>query len=77
MIVQPTLKAIDLDDMIAPHIIHKSSNKIKAPIIIGDRSANPFELFIVMVCSSSIIMADQKKKNKKKGRGLEKVLLFY
>lgn len=36
VIVQPNLKAIDLEDMMAPYTIHKSINNIKAPIIIGD-----------------------------------------
>lgn len=36
VIVQPNLKAMDLDDIIALYIIHKSSINMKAPMIIGD-----------------------------------------
>jgi hypothetical protein len=60
VIVQPTLKAIDLDDMTAPYRTHKSSNKIKAPIIIGELFD---ELFVVI---SKHIKKEKKKERLKR-----------
>jgi hypothetical protein len=42
------LKATDLEDMIVPYTIHKSINRIRAPIIIGDCPATVFLLLLLL-----------------------------
>lgn len=66
VIVQPILNKIDRADITVPYIIHKSNNRMSAPIIIGDWLViPPFEFILVLqiVKKNEKEIREKKKKN--------------